>query len=228
MRTRSARPAVGYLALAIADTLLAARRGTAARRARAATKPLLMPTLAVALGSRTAGQATRLTKGVLVAQACSWAGDVALLGKGGRAFLAGLGSFFVGHVGYIAAFGSARDRSAPLRTPGTQAAAALLAVAGPAMVVAAGRKDARMRIPVAAYTCVLATMFAASTRLDPALPAESRRAIVAGTSLFLISDTILGIREFVLDQPSPAVDAAVMATYTAGQGLIAAGAAISG
>ena len=44
-----------------------------------------------------------------------------------------------------------------------------------------------------------------------------------GAALFLVSDTILGLQEFVLGRKVPALETAVMATYTAGQGLIAAG-----
>jgi hypothetical protein len=67
-------------------------------------------------------------------------------------------------------------------------------------------------------------MFAASTRLDPELPSTARRLVVAGTALFVASDTILATRRFLLPRPPhPVGDAAVMVTYTLGQGLIAAG-----
>jgi hypothetical protein len=51
--------------------------------------------------------------------------------------------------------------------------------------------------------------------------------VAAGTVLFLTSDTILGVREFVVREPSPRtaalLDVAVMATYTTSQALIASG-----
>ena len=72
---------------------------------------------------------------------------------------------------------------------------------------------------------VLAAMYASSTMLDPDLRPRARRAIGAGTALFLASDTILGMSSFVLKDPSPRLETAVMATYTAGQALIAAGVA---
>jgi hypothetical protein len=47
--------------------------------------------------------------------------------------------------------------------------------------------------------------------------------VVAGTALFLVSDALLAAREFLLEEPPPLLDAAVMGSYTLGQGLIAAG-----
>ena len=51
--------------------------------------------------------------------------------------------------------------------------------------------------------------------------------VVAGTALFLLSDLTLGVRRFVMTEPGPASDGLVMATYTAGQGLIALGVAMA-
>jgi hypothetical protein len=36
---------------------------------------------------------------------------------------------------------------------------------------------------------------------------------------------VLAVQEFLLDEPRPVLESVVMATYTAGQGLIAAGVA---
>jgi uncharacterized membrane protein YhhN len=62
--------------------------------------------------------------------------------------------------------------------------------------------------------------------MDPALPLRGRRMVQGGAALFLVSDTLLGTRTFLLEKNVPALDAAVMVTYTAGQGLIAAGTAM--
>jgi uncharacterized membrane protein YhhN len=162
-------------------------------------------------------------------------GDIALLGRGDTAFLAGLGSFLGAHVGYTTAFVSAgrpwRDRSG---WQGVAAAAALCGTLAPVACRAAGRQDPRLRWPVAAYAGALSLMFAASTRVDPAVPRGARRKLVAGSALFLASDALLAGRRFVLPasrlgssrlSASAAADGAVMAAYTAGQGLIAAGVA---
>lgn len=225
-RLRSSRVAAtaSYLTLAAADSYLAGRPGTAARRARYVTKPLLMPALArstkLALGDNNTG----LTRGVQAAQVFSWGGDVALLGRGEPSFLAGVGSFFAAHLGYLGGFATVRDDEAGLNAPGAKAAAATWATTAPVMAVAAGRKDPNLRLPIAAYAAVLSSMFATSTMLDTDMRASARRRIVAGTSLFLLSDSLLGVQKFLRREPSRGLETAVMATYTTGQWLIAEGA----
>lgn len=219
---------IAYGLLAVTDTVLAGRRSSAARRLRYVTKPLLMPALATAFASSTDGRRDVMRQATLGAHAFSWGGDVALLGKSERAFVTGVGSFLTAHLSYTAGFAS---RAATLSGPrptgrnirGPKAAAAMWAATTPLMTLAAGREDSALRIPVAAYATALVTMFATSTMLDPGLPLNARRKIVLGTSLFLLSDAILGVRKFLLDSHSPAVESAVMATYTAGQWFIADG-----
>jgi uncharacterized membrane protein YhhN len=216
-----------YIGLAATDTVLAGRTDHAARRSRFLVKPLLMPALAVALHEGTRGSHDPAVRRTTAAQAFSWGGDVALLGRGEKAFLAGVGSFFAAHVAYVAGFAAARPSSdaGPATAAGLKAAAALWLAAGPAMSWAAGRRSPRLAAPVAAYAGVLATMFGASTALDPALPRRARATVRAGTTLFLLSDTLLGVQDFLLPEPHPALERSVMATYTAGQGLIAWGVA---
>jgi uncharacterized membrane protein YhhN len=218
-RIRSLLPAAAYAGLAVVDTIAAGRPDS--RRLRWITKPLLMPALAVA--ALPAAEATVLSRGTTVAQALSWGGDVALLGTGERAFLGGVGSFFGAHVAYVAAFLSVRDPApdlSDLRVP-----LALWLGAAPVMGVAAGRHDPALRAPVAAYATILSAMFASSRVLGPSLPVGARRRVQAGTALFVVSDFVLATQKFLLREPRPALDSFVMATYTAGQGLIAAGVA---
>lgn len=217
--------AAGYTALAAADTMLAGKSSKAARRARFVLKPLLMPTLSVAFGDAIGGRTDVLARSTRAAQAFSWGGDVALLGGGDGAFLTGVGSFAGAHAAYITGFASRRDRGPMLRHPGLKAAAAMWSATAPVMGIAAARKSRRLGLPIAGYGTILAAMFAASTLLDPATDAHARRTLQAGTGLFLLSDTLLGVQEFLLREHSPALESAVMATYTAGQGLIAAGVA---
>lgn len=223
-RSQHLAATVGYLALATLDTYLAGRTGTAAQRARYVAKPLLMPTL-VATTERAGGTEAKglVVRGTQAAQLFSWGGDVALLGRGKRSFLAGVASFFAAHLCYIGVFAKLRDRRSRLTDPGPKAAATTWLVAAPVVALAAGREDPGLRAPVAAYAAVLTTMFGASTMTDRSLPASARQRIVAGTSLFLLSDTLLSIGKFLRKAPSPALEWAVMATYTAGQWLIAEG-----
>ena len=215
--------AAAYVALAATDTALAGRSEPAARRARFLVKPLLMPALAVAFRGGTHGRTDPLRRGTAAAQVFSWGGDVALLGHGEKAFLSGVGSFFAAHVAYVSGFASARERRADPR--GVKLAGGLWLTTAPVMAWAAGRRSRRLAGPVAGYAAVLATMFGTSTTLDPALPRHARATVQAGTTLFLVSDTLLGVQDFLLSEPRPGLERAVMATYTAGQGLIAWGVA---
>ncbi len=220
-----------YVALAIADSVAAGKSSSvAARRLRYVLKPALMPALATAFLSGTAhastGPATHLLRmGTAVAQAFSWGGDVALLGPGERSFLTGVGSFSGAHVAYLATFLSVRGERADHDTAGLKVALGLWLGAAPVMSLAAGRKDPALRAPVAAYATLLCGMFASSRMLDPALPRRGRATLQTGTALFLVSDTLLAIQVFLLPRPRPLLESAVMGTYTAAQGLIAAGVA---
>lgn len=229
-RARNLLPSAAYAALAIADSVAAGTSGRTARRARYALKPALMPALATAYlagtRNRPVGSDRRvLHTGTVVAQAFSWGGDVALLGRSERSFLTGVGSFFTAHVAYIAANLSVRGERAEWDTAGLKAALGLWMVTAPVMSVAAGRKDPALRVPVAAYATILCAMFASSRMLDPALPQSARSNVQAGTALFLLSDCVLAAQKFLVTEPRPVLGAVVMSTYTAGQGLIARGVA---
>lgn len=215
---------VGYLTLAAIDSYLAGRDGKAARRSRFLTKPLLMPTLAATTHLAGRENGNGLVRPVLAAQAFSWGGDLALMGHSKKSFLAGVGSFFAAHVAYIGGFAAGRDPGASLSAPGVRTAAGAWLLVAPAVAVQAGRQDPALRVPIAAYAAALSAMFASSTLLHRSIPAAARRRIVAGTSLFLLSDSLLSIERFIRRERSPALATAVMATYTAGQWLIAEGA----
>lgn len=225
-RNRRLTATLSYLTLATLDTYLAGRTGGVARAARHVTKPLLMPTLVasteLAAGADD-GKPDLLVRTTQAAQVFSWGGDLALLGRGKQSFLTGVASFFVAHLCYIGVFGTMRGRGAKLTDPGPKAAATTWLVAAPVVAYAAGREDPALRGPVAAYAGVLTTMFATSTMMDRSIPTKARRRIVAGTSLFLLSDTLLSVGKFFRKTPSPALESAVMATYTVGQWLIAEG-----
>jgi uncharacterized membrane protein YhhN len=229
-RAKTVLPSAVYAALAIADSVAAGKSSSPARRLRYVLKPALMPALATAFldGTRASGargDSGLLRTGTAAAQAFSWGGDVALLGTSERSFLAGVGSFFGAHVAYIAAFLSVRGEPQDYDTAGLEVALGLWLTATPLMSIAAGRQDPALRAPVAAYATILAGMFASSRMLDPALPRGARRTLQVGTALFLVSDSVLAVQKFLLTEPRPALEAVVMATYTAAQGLIAAGVA---
>jgi len=225
MRAR-ARWTTAYVALAAADTWLAGSRSPGAREWRHVTKAALMPALAASLVATPGSQGSPLRRTTLLAQACGWGGDVALLHEGDPAFFAGAGSFAVGHAAYITGFHR-------LRRPGVGSSAerapwlvaAFWGASMPVVAAAAARKDPALGVAVAAYSALLATTLVTATRLSDELPAEVRRLAVAGAALFLASDTILGARMFLLHEPPPLVERLVMATYAGAQLLLSEAAA---
>lgn len=223
MRT-STKLKLAYAALAATDTALAGTASPWAHRARFVTKPMLMPVLGASLATDPAARGARLRTTTLVAQAAGWGGDVLLLGEGPRAFAAGAGSFGVGHLAHIAGFSRHRDAGRRHHNRAVRAVAGAWAASAPVMAVAAARQDRALGPTVLGYSAALSGMVAAANHLSPEVPRSARLLIAAGAGLFLLSDSLLGTRTFLLSDPSPRLEAAVMATYTAGQFLICEGA----
>lgn len=173
------------------------------------TKPLLIPFLAIAVIwflRRSLSRAAILLLGALL---FSWLGDLALLIPGGTWFLIGLVLFLLAHVAYIALFSSDVGVGRPRRWSLVYGVwfAALILVLAPHL--------GGMLVPVVVYGLVICSMAVVATRCGGT--------VVAGATLFLLSDSLLAVNTFVADIEIPAVDFLVMLTYLAGQGLIALG-----
>jgi len=194
------RALTAYVALAAADTMLAAGD---LRDLRRLTKPALMPVLMLTDGGR-----DRRTRRAL---ALCGAGDVALLGRGPRAFTLGLACFLGGHVAWFHALTGREGRRLLRRRP-TLALPYVLAWAG--LNAYLWTRTGHDRVPVLAYSTVLLAM--TLTALDSGEPAA-----MTGGALFLVSDSLLALERFG-DLRLPAHDGWVMATYTAAQGLLSA------
>lgn len=216
---------LAYLGLAATDTWLSGKPGRLAHGARFLTKPLLMPTLAGSLFTDEQARSSPLRTSTLAAQAGGWGGDVALLGKGTKPFLTGVGSFGLGHVAYLTGFLRHRGPAPLAASTGVRAVVVAWGATAPVMALMAGRQQRELGGPVLGYATLLAAMVAGANHLDPALSPASRRLTAAGAGLFMLSDTVLGIRQFALTDPPPALETLVMATYTAGQFLLSEGAA---
>lgn len=216
MRDRRRWLSATYAALSVADTVLVGA-GPRARKVHYVVKPLLMPVLAARLAD--GGTDDPVVRRVLGAQAFSWGGDVALMSTKERDFLAGVGSFFVAHLAYVSAFRAMGSESPRSSTAG-KAVLALSSALVPGNAVAAGRKDTRFGVPIGVYGTVLTAMATTAATL-PDSPGRGR--VRAGAALFLLSDSLIGVQQFMRDEPHPALESAVMATYTAGQWLISEG-----
>ena len=185
-----------YVALAAADTLLAA---TGRHRLRWLTKPLLMPVL-MAGRDRPAQRAL----------AFGGAGDVALLGSSQAAFTAGLASFLAGHVAWIIAL---RQRPGGGRLRARPALAVPYLAASGAVTAYLWNRTGKDRILVIVYSAALLAM--SLTALDSGSPRTA-----AGGALFLASDTLLALEKFG-GLHLPAHEGMVMAAYTSAQALLA-------
>ncbi|MEV7286006.1 lysoplasmalogenase [Streptomyces sp. NPDC093252] len=204
----SGRPALGRLvpalfALAVAVDLGSLLAGFDA--GHLAAKPLLMPLLAT--WAALCG-APRL---LIAALLFGWGGDVLLLTDAEPAFLAGMGSFAVGHVCYLVLFrrtGPSRARAALLVPAYALALVGAVALLWPDL-------PADLRVPVAAYSALLTAMaYLAAIRVGPVA--------AAGGALFLLSDTLIatGVAEW---PQLPRPDFWVMLTYIAAQFLLTHG-----
>lgn len=211
-----------YAALALTDTALAAHGGAAP--IRRLTKPALMPLLIAKLGRAEGAGRSTLRARTRAGLALSWAGDVALLDESDGAFAAGLGCFAGAHTCYAAAFGTARRPSPPR-------AAVPVGAAGIALGGGLARRAGRLGPPVAGYATLITAMAVRALGIDPDRVGRSAATrVAAGAGLFVVSDSLIGLRRFGLPPTMPrpvrsAIDAAVMATYATGQWLIADGVA---
>lgn len=223
MPPTSRRLKAAYLALSAADTYLSGKSSRWARL-RLLTKPALMPLLAASVLTDPAAARSPLLTSTIVAEAASWGGDVALLGSGTRSFLTGTTSFGAAHLAYATGFRSLRSARPVLSTPAGRVALGLGLAGAGVLGVAAARQDKAIGLPVAGYAALISSMLAYAGNLDPAQPASAREPIRLGAAVFGLSDTVLGIQQFIASDPSPRMERTVMATYTLAQLLISEGA----
>lgn len=142
----------------------------------------------------------------------SLAGDVLLMLPGDH-FVAGLASFLVAHLCYVAAFagdgGGLRD--APAFVAVSLVAAAMLAYLWPGL--------GALRLPVVAYVAVIATMaWQALARWRHVRGTGAALAAIGAVS-FLASDSALAVRRFRVEFPLATV--AVLGSYWVAQWCIA-------
>lgn len=205
-------------------------------------KPLMMPALALAVRAALRGSPRAPVDAALaVALLGGWVGDVALMfapvaglpdalwgvSRHPAFFFVGVGGFLVGHLGYLRALRAGLRPRGPGRGLPFAVAVALVGLAGVVLAVIVGRlagdpARAPAIAPVLVYASVLVAMaLAALDRRGRAAPGAVAPA-VAGALLFLCSDALIGLA-FIAGLPVPGAGPAILATYTAAQGLLALG-----
>ena len=156
------------------------------------------------------------TKNWLVrALGLSWLGDVLLLYPG--LFLPGLVAFLAAHVCYIVMLG----KDAPW-LHSRRALAVFISIAALVFVVLEQNGlPAELRVPVAAYVLVIATMAAQAWGRAKHLGTAGSRLLAWGSVFFMLSDCVLAVDKFV--SPLPVAGLWVLATYYVAQGFIVQG-----
>lgn len=155
---------------------------------------------------------------LVVALVCGGIGDVCLLGRSEGRFLAGVASFFAGHLAYLVCFAVLGLDAAPW-WPLVLLVLAVTSWPTRALVPVAHRRGgAALALPLVAYTLVIAAMTVVGFLTGEPV-------VAAGATLFVVSDSLiaLGLARHDFEQPSGRAQLAVMVTYHASQALLAVG-----
>lgn len=202
---------VAVVALGVLTVVHLVAQVTGPHLLREITQPLLLPPLIVAVLALTPAPRSSTTSWALAAFALSWGGDLVprLLGDGG--FEAMLALFLLAHVAWVIALWPRRRGTPVWRSP----VLVLPFLAYGLVLVLLCAQGAGSLLPaVIAYAAVILAMAA----LAPALG----RAAALGALVFILSDSLIALREFAgLDLPGHGMW--VMLTYMAAQVLLAVG-----
>ncbi|MBK8953186.1 MAG: lysoplasmalogenase [Chitinophagaceae bacterium] len=175
-----------------------------------ATKPLLMPLLALLFLSAMRGKKCRLSFLVLLALFFSWLGDVLLMFQGKQSvfFLSGLSAFLLAHVVYIIFFHKIRIAESVMSRWWI-----LLMVAAyyTGLIIWFSPYLGEMKLPVRIYGLVISFMLMMALHMLYLSNKKAGVLFVTGAVLFVISDSILAINKFY--KPLWGASAWIMITY---------------
>ncbi len=174
------------------------------------TKPTATALLVgVALTSDPAADDVRTA--LVVALVASLVGDVLLLGD--SLFIAGLVAFLAAHVAYVAGF-LLLDTWHWWYVAASAVPIVLVAlVVGRPILSSTRTRGAPLRVGVRVYLVVILAMFACACGAGDAT-------LVAGAALFVVSDSLLGWRQFVAVHDTAPLRTGVMVTYHLAQLLL--------
>ena len=138
---------------------------------------------------------------VLALAACA-VGDLCLSRDGDTYFMAGIGAFALGHLGYIALFLGLPDRDPTrlLMMPHLAPTIALLCI-GLVMAVLLAPRTGDLKIPVLCYIPIILGMGLAALTV----PGQGKLMwLLPASLLFILSDMVLAAETFVLKPDHPA------------------------
>jgi len=178
------------LVAAVAGLLVAEHRQDL--RGRWLTKPLAS-TCFVVLGWQVGALEQPWGGAMLAGFVGCWWGDVLLIPKDRRAFLAGIVAFALGHVGFAVAF--AQRGIDPVRAAAT--AVLLLPLGGVVLRWLWPHVAGVMRVAVPAYVLIICTMVALAAGTTGVVGSGSGLGLLLGATLFWLSDLCVARERFV-------------------------------
>ncbi|MEP1125220.1 MAG: lysoplasmalogenase [Ilumatobacter sp.] len=194
-------------AFAAGTDWMAVRTGRS--RVEGVAKPAVMVAL-IGLAATADLEPASVRPWIVAALVFGLVGDLALLPQVDR-FIVGLGSFLVGHLAYVVAFGLTWDPG-PLLAAGAAGLVLLLAWFG--RPIERSIRGSSLRVPVLAYVAVTCVVIVAGS-------GTGRWVIAAGALAFALSDGLLGSDRFVSPRPDRRVWIHVL--YHVGQAAIVTG-----
>lgn len=177
------------------------------------TKPLIMISIMIFYFLKSKNQRNFQDKLMLIAFFFSMLGDTFLMFNGEKYFMFGLGSFLVTHLLYIFVFSRNRLKMNLL------ARIFLIAFSLIMLFVLKNNVNKPLLIPIIVYMITI-TIMAINTAERNTNP-KSYRMVLIGAILFVLSDSLIAINEFV--KPIPFSTLLIMGTYVFAQYLIAIG-----
>jgi uncharacterized membrane protein YhhN len=119
-------------------------------------------------------------------------------------FILGLASFLLGHVVFVVLFVEYGLDHRALAGVAVLVLVVVVVTIGRVIVLSAGVREPALKVPVGAYLAVISTMAAVGWGTGMGW-------VIAGTTLFVVSDAILGWDQFVKNRPWMSL--AIMVTY---------------
>jgi uncharacterized membrane protein YhhN len=155
---------------------------------------------------------------IVLALGFSCLGDIALMFEGG--FLIGLGNFLIAHICYIVAF--LKDCKGFIFTKRDRWAGILVILLyGIGLIGFLMPYLNEMKIPVIIYATTILTMLLTTLNRWKSVSWESFQWVFLGATLFVISDSMIAISQFVGKFPLSGI--LIMVTYAFGQYMIVQG-----
>ena len=177
------------------------------------SKPLLMPLLAGYAYYKSRESGVAIAKALLAALFFSFLGDVILLSG---QFILGLIAFLIGHVFYI----MLNLRGKPNLRFDFQTLLLMLPIIGFSgfMLSKIAANQSGLLLPITLYSSMLCTLFYTGLLARQNRTQQAWAILMAGISLFIISDAMIAINRFVL--PFNGAGVAIMASYIIAQLLL--------